>query len=90
MQCKWVVLCKRNASGVDPSGSTGGASRVRTEKEDIVGSTEQYAERKEALRAVVALQHEINAAERLRKFRPITFADLIAHYRQRELDTSGS
>lgn len=67
-----------------------GPNGNRKHRRIVVGSTEQYAERDEAVHAVAALRQQINAAEYLRKFRLITFADLIEHYRQRELGPSGS
>ncbi|MGC2164306.1 MAG: hypothetical protein WA634_20595 [Silvibacterium sp.] len=66
-----------------------GPNGKRIHRRMLVCSVEQYASRDEAMRAVSTLQQEINALQPRLKFRPVTFSELVTHYRQRELGTSG-
>jgi len=63
-----------------------GPDRSRRHRRIVVGSVDQYEQRQNPLRAIAALQRDINQTGTGQRNRAITVQELFDHYRQRELD----
>ena len=62
-----------------------GSDGKRRHRRIVVGSVDQYERREDALRAIAALQRDINQTGTQQGNRVITIHELFDHYRQREL-----
>jgi integrase len=62
-----------------------GPDGKRKHRRIVVGPVSQYEQREDALRAISALQRDINQAGKQQVSRAITVKELFEHYRQREL-----
>jgi integrase len=67
-----------------------GADGKRKHRRIVVGSTTQYTDKSDALRAITALQRDINLVDARLKTKPITVSELVNHYRQRELGSDNA
>ena len=62
-----------------------GPDGARRHRRIVVGPVSQFEKREDALRAISALQHDINHAGKRQVSTAITIRELFDHYRQREL-----
>jgi integrase len=62
-----------------------GPDGMRKHRRIVVGPVSQFEKREDALRAISALQHDINHAGKRQVSTAITVRELFDHYRQREL-----
>ena len=72
-------------------GNTAGESPIPGEKRKhrriVIGSVDTLRDESSALKAITALRREINRNDARLKAKPLTLAELVEHYRQRELTT---
>lgn len=62
-----------------------GPDGKRRHRRIVVGSVDQYEQREEELRAIAALQRDINQTGKEQRNSAITVREVFDHYRQREL-----
>ena len=59
----------------------------RKHRRIVIGSVDILRDESSALKAITALRREINLNDARLKAKPLTLAELVEHYRQRELTT---
>jgi hypothetical protein len=59
----------------------------RKHRRIVIGSLDTFRDKAAALKATAALRREINRNDARLRAKPLTVAELISHYRQRELAT---
>src|ERR1017187_4473544 len=63
------------------------SGQTRTHRRIVIGTLNTLKDESAALKAISALRRDININDRRMKTKPLRLAELVEHYRQRELAT---
>jgi len=61
------------------------SGQTRKHRRIVIGTLNTFKDESAALKAITALRKDININDRRMRTKPLTFSELVEHYRQKEL-----